>query len=208
MMQVIEMVLSGQVNPKIVKFLNSQGLFSLGFSGVDGPTLLCSQASPDLGFVGVVDQVNSRWIEDLLALPHGPIPVIAPLGTNMAGESFNINADWAAAKIASALKVQQLIFLTDQSGILDQRKMPIRDISESQLDQLVSDEVVTGGMYTKSLTILHALSHGVQSVRVLHAKDCVDAIFNDRVGTWCLNERSYQKIQPKIAERQTSYASL
>lgn len=208
MMEVIEMVLSGQINPRIVKFLNSRGLFSLGFSGVDGPTLICSQAQPELGMVGIVEQVNSRWIEDLLSLNHSPIPVIAPLGTNALGESFNINADWAASKLASALKVQQMIFLTDQTGILDARKMPIRDISELQLEQLVEDEVVTGGMYAKSLTILHALSHGVQSVRVLHAKDCVDAIYNDRIGTWCLNERSYQKIQPKVLEKVASYASL
>ena len=209
MMDVIEMVLSGHINPKIVKYLNSRGLFSLGFSGVDGPTLICSQASPELGMVGVVDQVNSRWIEDLLSIPHSPIPVIAPLGTNTMGESFNVNADWAASRLASALKVQQMIFLTDQTGILDARKMPIKDISQGQLEQLVEDEVVTGGMYTKSLTILHALEHGVQSIRVMSAADCVDALYNDRIGTWCLNERIYQKIGKKpAAEKAPDYASV
>ncbi len=210
MMEVIEMVLSGSINPQIVKYLNSRGLFSLGFSGVDGPTLLCSQASPELGLVGVVDQVNSRWIEDLLSMPHSPIPVIAPLGTNAMGESFNVNADWAASRLASALKVQQMIFLTDQKGILDARKMPIKDISQAQLEQLVHEEVVTGGMYTKALTILHALEHGVQSVRVMSASDCVDALYNDRLGTWCLNERIFQKIDQKRTqpEKVASHASV
>jgi len=200
MMDVIEMVLSGSINPKIVKFLNARGLFSLGFSGVDGPTLICSQASPELGMVGLVEQVNSRWLEDLLSQASAPIPVISPLGTNVKGESFNVNADWAASRIASALKVDQMIFLTDQKGILDARKMPIKDISQLGLEQLVEDEVVTGGMYTKTLTILHALESGVQSVRVMSAQDCVDALYNDRIGTWCLNERTFQKIQQKVAK--------
>jgi acetylglutamate kinase len=197
MMDVIEMVLSGSINPKIVKFLNARGLFSFGFSGVDGPTLLCSRASSELGMVGVVEQVNSRWIEDLLSQQSAPIPVIAPLGTNTMGESFNVNADWAAARLASALKVQQMIFLTDQKGIFDQRKIQIKDISQLQLEELIDTEAVSGGMYTKALTILHALENGIQSVRVLNANDCLEALVNDRIGTWCLNERTYQKIQQK-----------
>jgi acetylglutamate kinase len=191
------MVLSGSINPKIVKFLNARGLFSFGFSGVDGPTLLCSRASSELGMVGVVEQVNSRWIEDLLSQQSAPIPVIAPLGTNTMGESFNVNADWAAARLASALKVQQMIFLTDQKGIFDQRKIQIKDISQLQLEELIDTEAVSGGMYTKALTILHALENGIQSVRVLNANDCLEALVNDRIGTWCLNERTYQKIQQK-----------
>lgn len=213
MMDVIEMVLSGHINPKIVKYLNSRGLYSFGFSGVDGPTLICSQASEDLGMVGVVNQVNSRWIEDILSMPSSPIPVIAPLGTNAKGESFNVNADWAAARLAGALKVQQVVFLTDQKGILDAKKMPIKDISQGQLERLIDDEVVTGGMYTKTLTILHALENGVQSVRVMHAADCVDALYNDRIGTWCLNERTFQKIQSKafvqkVAQPAPNYATV
>ena len=146
---------------------------------------------------------------DLNDTLFSPIPVIAPLGTNTMGESFNVNADWAASRLASALKVQQMIFLTDQTGILDARKMPIKDISQGQLEQLVEDEVVTGGMYTKSLTILHALEHGVQSIRVMSAADCVDALYNDRIGTWCLNERIYQKIGKKpAAEKAPDYASV
>jgi acetylglutamate kinase len=206
MMDVIEMVLSGSINPKIVKFLNARGLSSFGFSGVDGPTLLCSRASQELGMVGVVEQVNSRWIEDLLLQQSSPIPVIAPLGTNTMGESFNVNADWAASRLASALKVQQMIFLTDQKGILDQRKMQIKDISQLQLEDLVETETVTGGMYTKVLTILHALENGVQSVRVLNANDCLEALVNDRIGTWCLNERTFQKIQQKA--KAETYAAV
>jgi acetylglutamate kinase len=188
MMDVIEMVLSGSINRKLVKHLSSNNLPALGFSGVDGQTLLCSQTSQELGLVGTVEKVQAQWIEGLLSLPGAPIPVMAPLGTGSNGESFNINADWAASRLASALKIKHLIFLTDQTGILDTQGNLIKELSQANVQGLIDDEVVTGGMYTKTLTILHALKNGVSSVRVMNGKDCLKGLWSDLVGTWCLPE--------------------
>lgn len=191
MMEVIEMVLSGNINRKLVRFLNSQGLLSLGFSGVDGQTLICEQASQELGLVGSVVKVQSAWIEELLKIPGSPIPVLAPLGVGpqVSGaicESLNINADWAASRLAQALKAHYLVFLTDQSGILDNQGQLISKISCSGLQDLVQSQVVTGGMLTKVNTILSALKGGVQAVRVMNGQESLKGLWSDPIGTWCL----------------------
>lgn len=186
MMDVIEMVLSGSINRKLVKHLCANGLPSVGFSGVDGQTLLCTQASIELGLVGNVEKVQAQWIESLLALPKAPFLVMAPLGTGTHGESYNINADWAASKMAAALNIKHLIFLTDQKGILNSQGQLISELSQENLQDLLDREVVTGGMFTKTQTILHALSNGVHAVRVMNAKDSLNGLWSDTVGTWCL----------------------
>ena len=121
MMEVIEATLCGTVNRRIVRTLNSAGVKAAGISGTDGRTLLCKVADPRLGQVGAVETVQTELIQSVLALKdeygHPAIPVIAPIGLGREGSAYNINADWAAAKIASALNVKKLFFLTDQDGI-------------------------------------------------------------------------------------------
>ena len=193
MMTVIEMVLSGQVNKQLVRQLNQLDVKAMGFSGVDNRLLLCEQASEQLGLVGAIKQVNTQWIqsflEDQLANPHGGmIPVISPVGVDAQGQSLNVNADWAASEIATALGVDKLVYLTDQEGIYHGDKL-LSECSSSKLNSLIDANIVQGGMLTKVKTILDAINQGIQQIHILGAKRdhvLIDEIFTDAgVGTLC-----------------------
>ena len=193
MMNVIEMVLSGQVNKQLVRQLNQLNVKAMGFSGVDNRLLLCEQASKQLGLVGAIKQVNTQWIrsflEDQLANPHGGmIPVISPVGVDAEGQSLNVNADWAASEIATALGVDKLVYLTDQEGIYHGDKL-LSECSSSKLHRLIDANIVQGGMLTKVKTILDAINQGIQQIHILGAKRdhvLIDEIFTDAgVGTLC-----------------------
>lgn len=166
MMKSIESTLAGQVNSTLVRFFGANGIPALGFSGTDHQTLQCVPASPELGQVGKIVHVNASWILDVLRLPTRPLPVIAPLGVGVNGEAFNINADWSAAHLAAAVGAEQLLFLTDQPGILDEEGDVIEAIDPSGLNNLIEAKMVTGGMLTKVNAILHALTSGVLEVQV------------------------------------------
>lgn len=186
MMEVIEMVLCGHVNKKIVRELNSRGVRALGVSGADAGILRCKQADARLGQVGSIEEVDTSVIENLMT---ECIPVLAPIGVGVAGRAFNINADWAAARVAQALNVKKMLFLTDQAGILDGKGRVIGELDAGQLEQLIETGVVKGGMLAKVRTILHALKAGVTDVHVLNAREkngLVEELFTDRgVGTVC-----------------------
>jgi acetylglutamate kinase len=175
MMEVIEMVLCGQVNREIVHNLQRIGLNPIGFSGVDLHLLECRQLSPEWGQVGKIQNVNSAWIESLLSFQEiykaDPIiPVIAPVGIGRNGEVYNINADWAATYLAQALRVDRLLFVTDQNGILGREGDLIEELSSEQLEDLITTQVVYGGMLAKANAIQFALQHGIPRVSVLNGK--------------------------------------
>ncbi len=187
MMEVIEMVLCGLVNRRIVRALNGAGVRAIGMSGSDANLLLCQQSSQKLGQVGKIDRVDAQVIHSVLN--SDTIPVIAPVGIGTDGEAFNINADWAASRIAQALGISKMLFLTDQDGILNARGALIQELDAAQLESLVETNVVYGGMLAKAQTILSALSHGVQDVHVLNARHphgLIEELFTDGgVGTIC-----------------------
>jgi acetylglutamate kinase len=187
MMEVIEMVLCGLVNRRIVRALNGNGVKSIGMSGADASTLLCEQASTQLGQVGKINQVDTQMIHTIL--DSQAVPVIAPIGVGADGMAFNINADWAASRIAQALSIRKVIFLTDQDGILDHEKKLIQEIDAAELEQLIENQVVTGGMLAKTQTILSALKNGVNDVHVINAQrlhGLIEELFTDSgVGTHC-----------------------
>lgn len=192
MMEAIEGVLYGQTNSHLVNFLDDLDLPAVGLSGAHENLLFCQQASEILGQVGAIQKVHASRIEQILQQEDSPIPVIAPIGVGAQGELYNINADWAAAHLAAALNVEYLIFLTDQQGILNPEKKLIRRITESQLGHLISTEVVTGGMITKTMALQHALEKGVGAVRVMSSKDSIKGLWSDEIGTWCVQgESSY-----------------
>lgn len=208
MMETIEMVLSGTMNSRIVRALNAAGVPSIGVSGTDGGILKCSQASKDLGQVGHIDSVNTLWIESLAQIPGQPVPVIAPLGVGEDGTTFNVNADWAATRIAAALGVSQLLFFTDQAGIWDKQKMVVREITEDGLDDLIDAGAVIGGMLTKVRAIQFALANEIQIVRVMNAQDAIKGLWSDWVGTTCYakgNMPDWLRYPPEFGE---TYASL
>lgn len=186
MMDVIEMVLRGHVNQKIVRTLNKAGMRAVGLSGADARTLQCKQSSVKLGQVGAIERVDTSFVRTTMA---DATPVIAPIGVGSTGKAFNINADWAAARVAESLGVRKLIFLTDQEGILDAQGKLIPELDAGELEQLIETGVVKGGMLAKVQTILHALRNGVTDVHVLNARrphGLIEELFTDRgVGTVC-----------------------
>ena len=186
MMEVIEMVLCGLVNRRFVRALNKAGVRAVGMSGSDAGTLVCRQASVKLGQVGQIDKVDTTIIHSIL---KDGIPVIAPIGLGTAGEAFNINADWAASRIAEALGIKKVLFLTDQDGILDSTGKLIEEIDAAELENLIETGVVTGGMLAKTRTVLSALRNGVTDVHILNAgrpHALVEELFTDGgVGTIC-----------------------
>ncbi len=193
MMDVIEMTLGGRVNRRIVRTLNHAGVPAVGLSGTDASTLFCKKQNDKLGQVGEIVSVNPQIIEAILATQKGgvgAIPVIAPTGFGKKGEAYNINADWAAARIAEALKIEKLIFLTDQDGILGADKKLLPELDAGELEALIDTQVVQGGMLAKVRTVQHALKHGVSQVHILNAKrphGLIEELFTDQgVGTVCL----------------------
>jgi acetylglutamate kinase len=193
MMDVIEMVLCGRVNRRIVRTLNHAGVRAVGLSGPDAATLMCRKANDKLGQVGVIEEVDATLIQAVMNAKSadglGAIPVIAPVGMGGAGEAFNINADWAASRLSQALGINKLLFLTDQDGILDGKGKLVPELDAGELENLIETGVVKGGMLAKAQTILHALRHGVTDVHVINARRphaLIEELFTDRgVGTVC-----------------------
>ncbi|HEY8270246.1 MAG TPA: acetylglutamate kinase [Pseudobdellovibrionaceae bacterium] len=188
MMDVIEEVLAKQINSMLVSVLLAAEIPAVGISGIQDKTLLCSQANSELMQVGKVESVNTAALEKILQLELGPTPVIAPLGAGLHGEKYNINADWAAAKIAIALQAEKLIFLTDQNGILDQDKQLVHRVTPQLINKMIEAEAISGGMYTKVMTMMTALSAGIPQVRVLNANVASQLLNNDEIGTLLSND--------------------
>jgi acetylglutamate kinase len=165
MMGVIEEVLGTQVNRLIVDALTEAGLSVKGFSGGRDQLFYCTKVSAELGLVGKVEEVN------ISVLKNHPdiIPVIAPIGLGAFGEKYNINADWAAAKLAVALGAEKLIFLTDQNGILDSEGDLVDLATADLIHEMIDSGVIHGGMYTKVVTMMSALDSGVEEVQVMNA---------------------------------------
>jgi acetylglutamate kinase len=182
MMQVIDEVLSRKVNSSIVSQLQSAEVFARGLSAADAKILFCTQANEELMQVGKVEAVNPEAIEEVLQVSQ-QTPVIVPIGFGEKGVKYNVNADWAAAKIAISLKAKKLIFLTDQLGILDEKKQLVQKIDPKGIDQMIKDGIILGGMYTKVQAMMAALVSGVEQVRVLHASLALEVLTNKNVGT-------------------------
>lgn len=179
--EIVEMVLSGTINKQIVTAINQAGGTAIGISGKDGELLRAkklqrSKKDPDsniervldLGFVGEPTEVKADVIRNITA--SGMIPVIAPIGMGPNGETFNINADTAAGAIASALKAHKLMMLTDVPGILTKDKELISEINAEEIDQLLADGTITGGMIPKVETCVDALRNGVSAAHILDGR--------------------------------------
>lgn len=168
MMKVIEATLFGIVNRRLQSHFSSLGIPVLGISGSDLGILRCRPVNDDLGLVGQVTGVNKDLLKSLLQLPL--IPLITPVGSDEKGGKFNINADIAAMSLATALKAKNLVYMTDQKGIWDQKQTTIKEIDSLGLYQLVETKVVQGGMLVKVKSILQALRDGVEEVDIIDAR--------------------------------------
>ncbi|MFK7746629.1 MAG: acetylglutamate kinase [Roseobacter sp.] len=167
-MDVVEMVLSGLVNKRIVQAINSQGGRAIGISGKDAKLIYCTQTDPDLGFVGTPDTVNPDVLRDLTEKEY--IPVIAPLGAGKNGETFNINGDTAAGAIAAALKADRLLLLTDVAGVKNAAGEVVTELSATQIRTMTEDGTIAGGMIPKTETALDALAGGVRAAVILDGR--------------------------------------
>src|SRR3990167_7549669 len=193
-MKIIEMVLCGEVNKSLVKKLNNIGLHAVGLSGSDNNLLLCDYYSEKHECVVNIKTVNIDLIINLLSFEEKEfdyIPVIAPIGVDNHGNSLNINADWAACAIASALKAHKFIYLTDQNGIYDSNGNVLALLSKDDLQELISNQIVKDGMLTKVKTILAALDNNISGIHILNGmrKHClIEELFTiNGVGTLCDN---------------------
>jgi len=169
-MEVVEMVLVGKVNKKIVQLVNLAGGSAVGLCGQDGGLILArSQGKEDIGFVGEVSSVNPKLLQTLIS--DGHIPVISSVAADETGQTYNINADTVAGEIAAALGAEKLILLTDINGILRDPKDPgslvdFMDIETAR--QMIESGVVGGGMIPKVQCCIRALAQGVRAAHILN----------------------------------------
>lgn len=166
--KVVEMVLSGLVNKRIVQAINRQGGRAVGLSGKDANLMICDQADPKLGFVGSPAEMDTGVLKQLFGA--GMIPVVAPLGAGRNGETFNVNGDTAAGAIAAALKADRLLLLTDVAGVKDSTGEVVTELTPDQIRVLTEEGVIAGGMIPKTETALAAIAGGVRAVVILDGR--------------------------------------
>lgn len=167
MMSVVEMVLSGKVNPHLVGRLNALGVRAVGLSGRDGG-IVCAKAVAGLGRVGLPSKVKTQPIQRMLS--HGDIPVFSSVASDGGAGALNVNADEMACALAMALKARRLILFTDVPGILDSSKRTISRINEKSAIDLIRKGVITGGMIPKVLSAIAAIKKGVREILILQGK--------------------------------------
>ena len=166
--EVVEMVLSGLVNKRIVLALNRQGGKAVGLSGKDANLMICDQTDPGLGFVGTPAEMDPTLLHNLFA--NDMIPVIAPLGAGRDGETFNVNGDTAAGAIAAALRADRLLLLTDVSGVKNADGVVVTELKTAQIREMTNDGTIAGGMIPKTETALEAIEGGVRAVVILDGR--------------------------------------
>jgi acetylglutamate kinase len=180
-MDVVEMVLVGKVNQEIVSLINQQGGKAVGLSGKDGKLITAKKlkltksrgkGKPpeviDIGMVGEVKTINPGVIDSLER--ENFIPVIAPIGVGEEGETYNINADLVAGKVASALNAEKLILLTDVEGVLNEKKQLIPTLDAKQAKRMITQKVISSGMIPKVNCCLEALEEGVRKAHIIDGR--------------------------------------
>jgi acetylglutamate kinase len=180
-MDVVEMVLGGLVNKEIVTLINQHGGQAMGLTGKDGPLikarkLTFTRQAPemnvpeiiDVGHVGEVASVNAAVID--LLVQGNFIPVIAPIGVGEDGQSYNINADLVAGKVAEVLGAEKLILLTNTAGVLDREEQLIPRVTVADIDRLIAEGVIYGGMLPKIRCAVSAVQGGVRSAHIIDGR--------------------------------------
>ena len=175
-MDVVEMVLGGQVNKEVVELINHAGGKAVGLTGQDGAfirarkMLLSSKENGkiDLGHVGEIDAIDPLVIAALEQA--GFIPVVAPIGTGADGTTYNINADLVAGKLAEILRAEKLIVLTNTPGVLDKDGKLLSGLTPRKIDELVAKGVISGGMLPKIASVLDAARAGVKSCHIIDGR--------------------------------------
>jgi len=179
--EIVEMVLAGSINKQIVGYINAAGGKAVGLTGKDGNMVQARKVTRtivdpdsniekvvDLGFVGEPEKVDTTVLNQILG--RELIPVLAPVATSAAGETYNVNADTFAGAIAGALKAKRLLLLTDVPGVLDKSGKRIDELSVDDARRLIADGTISGGMIPKVETCMYALEAGVEAVVILDGR--------------------------------------
>lgn len=180
-MEVVEMVLTGSINKRIVSGINAAGGHAVGLSGKDGNLIRARKLNRlrknpetgvmepmDLGFVGEPDNINPEVLETFLK--SNLVPVIAPVGVGKEGETYNINADTVAGSVASAMRAERLVLLTDVEGVLDSEGKLISALTVEEAKALIANGTIRGGMIPKIETAIHAVESGVKAAVILDGR--------------------------------------
>ena len=168
-LEITRMVLVGKVNREIVSLINRHGPHAVGIAGEDAGLLLAAERHPELGFVGDVEAVNPHIIQRLLA--EDLIPVVSTIGSDAAGQAYNINADAVAGAVAASLCAEKVVYLTDVEGLHGDLTDPTSLISRAtaaELDALVESGAIGTGMIPKVAACIHAVRHGVASAHMIN----------------------------------------
>lgn len=188
--EVVQMVLAGKVNKELVAALQLHGGRALGLCGIDGQMILAEkkQSDVDLGFVGEIKKVQTKPIID--ALNNGYVPIISTIGVGEDGRTFNINADTAAARIASCLRAENLILMTDIAGLLEDKndeKTLIPKVNVSDVPHLKNQGIISGGMIPKIDCCVEAVRRGVKRTSIIDGRVphsiLIELLSNEGVGT-------------------------
>ena len=201
-MDVVEMVLGGSVNKQIVSLINRNGGQAIGITGKDGNLIFAKKLaivprSPDMkapeiidiGHVGEVKSINKSVID--LLIESDFIPVIAPIGVGENGESYNINADLVAGKIAEVLRAEKLLLLTNVAGLQDKEGKVLTGLTTKRVDELINDGTIYGGMLPKITCALDAVKSGVSSAHIVDGRVphsvLLEILTDEGVGTLITN---------------------
>lgn len=197
-MEVVEMVLAGKLNKQIVEMIAQQGGCPVGLTGKDGKMIRAKKIEKegiDLGYVGDIVKVNTRLLTSLI--DNDFIPIIAPIGSDGCGNTFNINADYAAVAIAAAMHAEKLVFLTDVEGVLKDKDDPqslISFLSDIEARQYIEDGIIAGGMIPKVECCMKAIEQGVSMVHILDGRQqhalVLEIYTPDGIGTMLYKEEA------------------
>lgn len=197
--EVVEMVLTGLVNKRIVQAIMDQGGRAVGLSGKDDDLMVCEADDPELGFVGRPVEMNVQVLRDLFTA--GIIPVVAPVATGMdPNETFNVNGDTAAGAIAGALQADRLLLLTDVSGVKNEAGDVMTQLTPDEVRELTARGVIAGGMIPKTETALKAIEEGVRAVVILDGRvpnACLLELFTDH-GAGSLIRSTEPRVKPRL----------
>ena len=173
--KIAQMVLVGKTNKEVVSNININGGNAVGLCGIDGRIIECVPLTEDtegnkidVGYVGKITKVNSAIIKSLCEDEY--IPVIAPIGTDKNGQSYNINADTVASAVATAMGAEKLIYLTDVEGVKDNNGNIIFEITTENAEKLIEDGTISGGMIPKSRACMEAVNQGVNRVHIIDGR--------------------------------------
>ncbi len=195
--EIVQMVLAGKVNKTLVNLLNMKGGRAVGVSGIDGGIIEATMKEEALGYVGEITKIRTKPILDLLE--NGYIPVVSTVAGDKQGNTYNINGDTAAARIAGALNAERLIMMTDIAGILMDKDDPstlIPHITVEEAKGLYDSSVISGGMIPKVDCCIEALEHGVQNVIIMDGRIphsiLMELLTDEGAGTMVTKEEDYE----------------